>query len=377
MGAGTAFIISLIIGPWLIRMLARLKAGQPLRHGDAPSLDSFHGKKAGTPTMGGVLIIFSVVLSSLLWAIPTNGFVLLTLATMCYMGAIGFLDDYLKIRQARERRLQEVREKTAQPAVASTAIRKPVQGLGGRWKLALQTLWVLVAVLVMWYWAPTATGIRNITIPFIKEPVLIHVNFLLAFAFRWLVIVGATNAVNLTDGLDGLAISCTNSVALAYLIMTYIAGHLIFAKYLQVPHVPGSGELTVLCGCLLGAGLGFLWFNCHPARVFMGDTGSLALGGMIAIVAVLISQELVLIVVGGVFVLEALSVLIQVAYFRITGGKRIFRCAPLHHHFELLEKARAEKEHRDVEVVETMITTRFWIISIIFALLGVATLKLR
>jgi phospho-N-acetylmuramoyl-pentapeptide-transferase len=203
-----------------------------------------------------------------------------------------------------------------------------------------------------------------------------------ALLFLSLVIVGATNAVNITDGLDGLAIGCSNSVALAYLIMSYVAGHAVFAEYLQLPYVPGAGELTVFCGCLLGAGLGFLWYNCHPAQVFMGDTGSLALGGSIAMVSIMIMQELMLLIVGGVFVIEAASVLIQVGYFKFTRyrygeGRRVFKRAPLHHHFELVEKERAEREGRDLEVVETMITTRFWVLSIIFALIGVATLKIR
>jgi len=182
--------------------------------------------------------------------------------------------------------------------------------------------------------------------------------------------------------LDGLAIGCSNSVALAYLIMTYVAGHAVFADYLHVPFVPASGELAVVCGCLLGAGLGFLWYNCHPAQIFMGDTGSLALGGTIAMIAILINQELTLIIVGGVFVLEALSVLIQVSWFKYTRkrygeGRRVFRCSPLHHHFEIVEKEKAQREGRDLEVVETMVSIRFWILSIIFALLGVATLKIR
>jgi phospho-N-acetylmuramoyl-pentapeptide-transferase len=213
--------------------------------------------------------------------------------------------------------------------------------------------------------------------PFLKAPVLADMGVLFTLAFLALVIVGSTNAVNLTDGLDGLAIGCTNSVAVAYLVMAYVAGHVQFAQYLQVPHIAGSGELAVFCACLLGAGLGFLWFNCHPARIFMGDTGSLALGGAIAMVAVLVKQELALIIAGGVFVMEAVSVLLQVAYFKMTGGRRIFKCSPIHHHFELVEKEQAEREGRDPEVVETLITIRFWILSIIFTLLGVATLKIR
>ncbi|MBU1694674.1 MAG: phospho-N-acetylmuramoyl-pentapeptide-transferase [Verrucomicrobia bacterium] len=352
-GAGTAFIFSLLFGPWLIRELRRFKMGQPVRKDEAPPLFIFHGKKAGTPCMGGLLIIAAVLVSTLLWAVPTNEFVLLTLATMCYMGLVGFRDDYLKVT------------------------RKSARGLGVRAKLIYQVGWVALVVAILLVLPTTKDHVRQLMIPFIKDPVIRHMGLLAVFLFLALVMVGSTNAVNLTDGLDGLAIGCSNSVAVAYLVMAYVAGHARFAQYLQISYIAGSGELAVFCACLLGAGLGFLWFNCHPARVFMGDTGSLALGGAIAMVAILIKQELALIIVGGVFVLEAASVLLQVAYFKLTGGKRIFKCAPLHHHFEVLEKERAELEHRDIEVIETMITTRFWILSIIFALVGVATLKIR
>lgn len=353
-GAATAFAISLLLGPWMIRKLREFKIGQQVReYNDAPPLYVFHGKKAGTPTMGGLLIIASVAVSTLLWAQPTSGFVLLTLATMVFMGAVGFQDDYLKITK------------------------KKSKGLGAKAKLAMQAAWAVAVFVVLLIWPVTREHVRELMVPFFKDPVVRDMGILLSLAFLALVMVGCTNAVNLTDGLDGLAVGCSNSVATAYLVMAYVAGHYQFAKYLQVPFIPGSGELAVFCGCLLGAGLGFLWYNCHPARVFMGDTGSLALGGAIAMVAILINQELALVFVGGIFVLEALSVLLQVAYFRATGGKRILKCAPLHHHFEVLEKERAEREGRDVEVIETMITIRFWIISIICALLGVATLKIR
>ncbi|HBA83523.1 MAG TPA: phospho-N-acetylmuramoyl-pentapeptide-transferase [Verrucomicrobia bacterium] len=352
-GAGTAFIICLIVGPWMIRMLRRLKMGQPIRRSEAPPLVIFHGKKEGTPTMGGVLIILSVVISTLLWTPWSNGFVWIALLTMCFMGGIGFRDDFLKVTK------------------------KNTKGLGARSKLFWQLAWVVVVFAVLLIWPTTREQCRQLMVPFLKDPLIQDLGLIGTFLFLALVMVGSTNAVNLTDGLDGLAIGCSNSVALAYLVMAYIAGHAGLAKYLQVPYIPGTGELAVFCGCLLGAGLGFLWYNCHPARVFMGDTGSLALGGAISIVAVLINQELALILVGGVFVAEALSVLLQVSYFKLTGGRRIFKCSPLHHHFEVLEKERAEKEGRDVEVVETMITIRFWILSIICALLGVAMLKLR
>ena len=201
-------------------------------------------------------------------------------------------------------------------------------------------------------------------VPFFKEPVIRDLGWFLAIAFVVLIVVGASNAVNLTDGLDGLAIGCSSSVALAYLVMAYIAGHRTFAEYLFVPYIPGTGELAVFCGCLLGGCLGFLWYNCHPAQVFMGDTGSLALGGAVAMVAILIKQELVLIIVGGVFVMEAMSVILQVASFKMRG-KRIFAMAPIHHHFEMKKWS------------ETQVTIRFWILSILFALLGIATLKIR
>ncbi|MBP7830497.1 MAG: phospho-N-acetylmuramoyl-pentapeptide-transferase [Kiritimatiellae bacterium] len=352
-GAGTAFLFSLLLGPWLIRELRRFKMGQQVRKDEAPPLYIFHGKKAGTPCMGGLLIISAVLVSTLLWAVPTNEFVLLTLATMCYMGLVGFRDDYLKVT------------------------RKSSRGLGVRAKLIYQLGWVAVVVTILLLLPSTRVHVQQFFIPFVKDPVTRHMGFLAIFVFLALVMVGSTNAVNLTDGLDGLAIGCSNSVAAAYLVMAYVAGHARFAQYLQVSYIAGSGELAVFCACLLGAGLGFLWFNCHPARVFMGDTGSLALGGAISMVAILIKQELALVIVGGVFVIEAASVLLQVSFFKLTGGKRIFKCAPLHHHFEVLEKEQAEREHRDVEVIETMITTRFWILAIIFALIGIATLKIR
>mgnify|MGYP003586317341 CR=1 FL=1 len=352
-GAATAFLISLMLGPWMIRELRRFKIGQYVRKDEAPPLYVFHGKKAGTPTMGGLLIIASVLVSTLLWAMPLNELVLLTLATMCYMGWVGFRDDYLKVT------------------------RKQSKGLGARAKLLYQTAWAALALVLLLHLPGTREHARQLMAPFFKEPVILQMSLLATLLFLVLVLVGSTNAVNLTDGLDGLAIGCSNSVAVAYLVMTYVAGHIQFAQYLQVPYIAGAGELAVFFGCLLGAGLGFLWFNCHPAQVFMGDTGSLALGGGISMAAILVKQELALVIVGGVFVMEAASVLLQVAYFKLTGGRRIFKCSPLHHHFEVLEKERAEREGRDVEVIETQITIRFWILSIIFALLGVATLKIR
>lgn len=350
MGAGTAFFLTLLFGPMIIRWLRWLKFGQYVR--DDAVLAHQHRKKSGTPTMGGVLIIAAVLLSTLLWADVRNVYVWLALGTMTAMGAIGFWDDYLKVSK------------------------KNAKGASGRMKLALEIAWALIVVAVLYAWEPSRAHVAKLMLPFLKDPIIAQMAWPATALFIALVLVGAANAVNLTDGLDGLAIGCTNSAAAAYLALAYVAGNAVAASYLFVPFVSGSGELAVFCGCLLGAGLGFLWYNCHPAQVFMGDTGSLALGGAIGMVAVAVKQELLLVIVGGVFVMEAVSVILQVASFKLTG-KRIFRVAPIHHHFEQIEKERAAIEGRDVEVVETMVTIRFWILGIIFALIGVATLKIR
>jgi len=350
--AGTAFFLSLMFGKKLIRWLQLLKVGQQVRVTDSKTLHKLHGGKAGTPTMGGVLIMATVTISTLLGAIPVNGYVFVTLMTMLVMGGIGFLDDFLKIS------------------------RKQSKGLSARAKLLLQFAWAFIAVGMLFAWPESREHVSKLMVPFIKEPVIQNLSIFGTLIFCSLVMTGATNAVNLTDGLDGLAIGCTNATSVAYLVLAYVSGNFVFAEYLNVPFIPGTGELAVFCGALLGAGMGFLWFNCNPAKVFMGDTGSLALGGSIAMVAICVKQELLLVIVGGVFVMEALSVIIQVASFKLTG-KRVFLCSPLHHHFEFREKEKAEREGRDLEVVETMITTRFWIMSIICALLGIATLKIR
>jgi phospho-N-acetylmuramoyl-pentapeptide-transferase len=351
--AATAFLLGLMLGPPAIRLLRRFKLGQPDRLAASPEARKLHQGKAGTPTMGGVLIVLTVAISTLLWAAPGNPYPLLALAAMVYMGAIGFWDDYLKVSRRNRR------------------------GLSGRLRLLLQAAFAVALVAFLRSGDSTRMLVDQIMVPFLKTPILSQIGWIGSLLFIGLVVVGCANAVNLTDGLDGLAIGCTNAVSLAYLIMAYIAGHIGLSRYLLVPYVPGSGELAVFCGALLGGGLGFLWYNCHPARVFMGDTGSLALGGGIAVVAVLIQQEIALILVGGVFVMEALSVMIQVFWFKWSGGRRVFRCAPLHHHFEIVGKERAIRDGRDQEVVETMVTIRFWIVAIIFALMGVASLKLR
>ncbi len=338
--AATSFVISLALAPVLIRHLRRLKCGQVERKNEAPPLYELHAVKEGTPTMGGLLIVGAVTFSTLLWAVPDNNHVLLTLATMLAMCAIGFRDDYTKIS------------------------RNLSKGLSMRQKLGWQLAWGVIAALILLLLPETREAARRLMVPFVKAPVIGDMGFLGASLFIIIVIVGASNAVNLTDGLDGLAIGCTSAVSLTYLIMAYIAGHAVFADYLMVPFVAGSGELAVFCGALLGASLGFLWFNCHPASVFMGDTGSLAIGGAVAMVAISVKQELVLIIVGGVFVVEALSVIVQVLSFKLRG-KRVFAMAPLHHHFEIKKWS------------ETQVTIRFWILAIVCALMGMATLKIR
>jgi len=351
--AATAFVISILLAPGLIRRLKIINFGDLVEDERVGTLDK--RRKVGTPTMGGVLIILAAAGATLLWADPANLYILLTLGTFVLMGVIGFADDYLKIKRRN--------------------------GLSVKMKFAAQLVWTLITFGVLWSIPEMQERVRDLMVPFFKYPIL-DLGLVGGFVFMFFVLVGASNAVNLTDGLDGLAIGCSNSVAVAYLFLTYVAGHYNFAEYLQVPFVKGSGELTVFCGSLLGAGLGFLWYNCHPAKIFMGDTGSLALGGAIAMLAILIKQELLLIIVGGVFVIEAASVMIQSTYFKYTRkrygtGRRVFKCAPLHHHFEFVEKERAMDENRPPELVETVIVTRFWILSIIFALIGVATLKIR
>jgi len=350
--AATAFGLSLLIGPSLIRTLFRLKIGQPIRGKDEMPLHEYHGAKAGTPTMGGLMMLASATVATVLWAVPTNGFVWIALATFLFMGLVGFWDDYLKVA------------------------RKKSKGLGARAKLILQVGWAALLIIILFNWSETSVLARQLMVPFLKEPVIADMGYVMATLFIAFVLVGSTNAVNLTDGLDGLAVGCFNASASAYLAMAYVAGHVVFADYLNVPYIVPAGELAVFCGALLGAGLGFLWFNCYPAKVFMGDTGSLALGGALAIVAILINQELTLIIVGGVFVMEALSVVIQVFWFKRTG-RRVFKCAPIHHHFEMIHKEQAESAGRPMGISETTITIRFWILAIVFAIMGLATLKIR
>ena len=338
--AVTAFLLTLIFGNFIIRILIALKLGQPIRGAaEVHRLAELHGGKQGTPTMGGVLVIGSVFVSSLIWARLDNRFVWLVLFCMVYLGALGFADDYLKVTK------------------------KKSDGISGRIKLVFQIALALIVTAVFLSSPLLEVQARSLYVPFVKAPVIANMSWF-TFVFFLLVIVGSSNAVNLTDGLDGLAIGCTVTVAFAYALLSYAAGNFRIAEYLQVPFYPFAGELTVVCSALIGAGLGFLWFNCFPAKVFMGDTGSLSLGGMIGVVAICCKQELLLVVVGGVFVIEAVSVILQVMSFKLTG-KRIFVMSPLHHHFELTGWK------------ENTVIVRFWILSIIFALLGLATLKLR
>jgi phospho-N-acetylmuramoyl-pentapeptide-transferase len=338
--AVTGFAVSLIFGNFVIRKLTALKLGQPIRAAEeVHRLAELHFVKQGTPTMGGVLVIGAVFLSSLLWARPDNRFVWLVLFSMVCLGALGFADDYLKVTK------------------------KKSAGISGRFKILVQIALAVIVTAVFLTSPLLEVQARSLYLPFFKAPVVTNMGWY-TFLFFALVIVGSSNAVNLTDGLDGLAIGCTVTVAFAYALLSYAAGNFRIAEYLQVPFYPFTGELTVVCAALVGAGFGFLWFNCYPAKVFMGDTGSLAIGGMIGVVAICCKQEFLLMVVGGVFVIEAVSVILQVLSFKLTG-RRIFAMSPIHHHFEL------------VGWKENTVIVRFWILSWIFALLGLATLKLR
>lgn len=335
MASLTAFLICLIVGPSIIKWLKELNFGQNIRREHVEELYNLHKHKQGTPTMGGVIIILAITVSTLLWADIANQYILLTLASFLWLGLVGFTDDYIKI------------------------VKKRNLGLTPKMKLLSQALLgFLLAVYIMFFTPISAT----LFIPFVKDVMLNLGVFYILFVA--LVIISASNAVNLTDGLDGLAIGCTIVAAMTYSVLSYISGHFKFADYLNIFYLPGSGELTVFCSAMIGAGLGFLWFNSFPANVFMGDTGSLALGGAIGVVAVFIKKELLLFVVGGIFVIEALSVVLQVIWYKTTK-KRLFLMAPIHHHFQLLGWA------------ESKITIRFWIIAIVMALFSLATLKLQ
>ena len=333
LAALTALIFALWFGPGMIEWLRNHQLGQQVRN-DGPQS---HFSKAGTPTMGGALILIAIALSCLMWGDLSNRYFWIVLLVTLGFGLIGWVDDYRKI------------------------IKKDSKGLPGRWKYFYQSLIGLSAVFYLYFTASTPVETQLI-LPFFKNVLVPLGVFYIVFAY--FVIVGASNGVNLTDGLDGLAILPTVLVGGALGVFAYLSGHVAFAQYLSIPHVPGVGEVSVFCGALMGAGLGFLWFNAYPAQVFMGDVGSLALGAALGVVAVVVRQEIVLFIMGGVFVMETVSVILQVASFKLTG-QRIFRMAPIHHHFEL-------KGWPEPKVI-----VRFWIMTVILVLVGLAALKLR
>ncbi|MBW2028463.1 MAG: phospho-N-acetylmuramoyl-pentapeptide-transferase [Deltaproteobacteria bacterium] len=328
----TSLLLVFLFGSWMIKKLRKMQVGEQIREDGPPN----HKSKEGTPTMGGCLIIPVILVSTLLWAEFQNIYVMLVVFVIICFGLIGFLDDYLKVGGTNGR------------------------GLKVRTKFILQIIVALVVALVLQKYPGFDA---RLNVPFFKT-----VSPDLGWGYvpvAVFIIVGASNAVNLTDGLDGLAIGPIIVAFTSYLMFSYLAGHVKIASYLQIPYVAGTGELSILCGAIVGAGLGFLWYNAHPAELFMGDVGSIPLGATLGTVAVVTKQEIVLILVGGIFVFETLSVIFQVAYFKMTGGQRIFKMAPIHHHFELKGWP------------ETKVTVRFWIIAIILALLSISTLKLR
>ena len=348
----TALFVGFVMGPVIIRILRSWGARQAFRDKDeVGELADLHQSKEKTPTMGGLIICISVLISSILWAEP-NVYVVSSLVVFILLAGIGFADDFLKVTQKHSR------------------------GLPGKFKLLGQLATTLVVLFLLF--GPPAqlfSGVdgqalgseikmKEMWVPFYKEALFQNMSLLAVFLFFLIPLTGSSNAINLTDGLDGLAIGCTVTVALTYGVMAYASGNFVISDYLMISWIPGTGELAVVCSALLGGSLSFLWFNAHPAEIFMGDTGSLAIGGLIGIIALMVHQPFTLVIVGGIFVMEAGSVIIQVASFKTTG-KRIFRMSPIHHHFEL----KGWKE--------TKVVIRFWILSLLFALFGLATLKLR
>lgn len=345
----TALLIGLLIGPFVIERLRQFQIGQYIREEGPQS----HQKKVGTPTMGGVLICISILVPTLLWSDLSDPFVWLVMFATLAFGAIGFADDYIKV------------------------VHKRNLGLTSRQKLFFQMVASFAIAVTLLVLRSEGFYSTRLVVPFLKRvrpdlifDSLLHTHawpiaFLPFVIFVMLVISGSSNAVNLTDGLDGLAIGCTIVAAGALTVLTYVSGHAVFSDYLELQRMPAVSELTVFCGAMVGASIGFLWYNAHPAEIFMGDVGSLALGGAIATVAVIIKQELLLPFIGGVFILEMVSVMLQVGSYKLRGGKRIFRMAPLHHHFELGGWS------------ESKVIARFWILALVFALLALTTLKLR
>lgn len=344
MAIATATLVGFVLGPWIIRKLRILKFGQNYDDDRTGDLATKFDKK-NTPTMGGLLIFGSVFISTALWAKP-NVWVFVAMFVYAGLTAVGFRDDYLKV------------------------VRKSRDGISSGEKMFWQTLITLAALGLLMFEPQSAAKIRELWVPFVKHPLIVGMPVGLLFLMMFFWLVGFSNAINLTDGLDGLAVGCTITVALVYGIMAYAAGNTRIADYLLISYVPGTNELAVICGAIVGGGVSFLWFNSYPAEVFMGDTGSLALGGLIGIIAFMVQQPLTLLIVGGVFVAEASSVMIQVGYFKYTRrrygeGRRFFKMAPIHHHFQKLGWP------------ETKVVARFWVISLMCALAGLATLKLR
>jgi phospho-N-acetylmuramoyl-pentapeptide-transferase len=328
----TAFALSVILAPITIKRLTALKVGQVIRD-DGPET---HLAKAGTPTMGGVLIIGTILVSTIMWADLTNKYVIMVLIITVGFAAVGFIDDFMKIRN------------------------KDSGGLNGKYKIVIEAAIGLGAIMLLSYMGGVDT---KLMFPFVKEMFPDITIFYLVLAL--VVLLASTNAVNLTDGLDGLAIFPVVVVAMTFGVIAYLAARSDMSSYLYIPFINGAGEMTVFCAAIMGAGLGFLWYNCHPAQIFMGDVGALGLGGALGAVAIVTKHELVLIIVGGIFVAEALSVILQVLYFKMSGGKRIFKMAPLHHHFE-------QSGWKEEQVI-----VRFWIVQILLAMFALATLKLR
>jgi phospho-N-acetylmuramoyl-pentapeptide-transferase len=336
MAALTAFLVTIIFGPWVINKIKSLSIGQNIRdRKESETLHKLHESKQGTPTMGGLMILLAIFSSTLLWSEFLNKYVLLVMFATLWLGLTGFMDDYLK------------------------HIRKCSKGLTASAKFTSQIVLGLVIGTIIFLDPQIST---RLDIPLLKDIGLELGVFYILFVI--VVLTGTSNAVNLTDGLDGLAIGCVVMAAVAFSVLCYVSGNIRFSEYLLIPFIKGSGELTVFCSAMIGAGLGFLWFNCYPAAIFMGDVGALALGGALGTIAILIKKEFLLVVVGGIFVLEALSVILQVFSFKFTG-KRIFKIAPLHHHFQFLGWS------------ENKVIVRFWIVAIIFALLTLVTLKTR
>ncbi|MFC1594000.1 phospho-N-acetylmuramoyl-pentapeptide-transferase [Candidatus Omnitrophota bacterium] len=335
MAAMTTFLLSVIVGPFIIRKLCRCGVGQQVRKEDSRHLYELHKDKQGTPTMGGLIILLCIFTAVLLWADIKNIYIQMTLFVSMWLGLLGFCDDYIKIAKQRSK------------------------GLTARAKIFWQTLLGLI-IGAMLYLNPEFS--TQLDVPFAKHLVLDLGIFFVLYVI--IVLLGSSNAVNLTDGLDGLAIGCVIAVALALGILSYVSGHIKLSDYLLIPYIADVGELAVFCSAIVGAGLGFLWFNCHPAEVFMGDVGSLSLGGMLGIIAVFINKGLLLVIMGGIFVVEALSVILQVASFKLRK-KRIFKIAPLHHHFQFLGWS------------ESKVIIRFWIVALLLAMVTLITLKLR